>query len=50
MVLNKRSPRATTFDFQAMSSVLGLRIFICGSNEGDNEVSDGCEELDVVLT
>jgi hypothetical protein len=49
-MLNEYSPWASAFDLQAMSRVLGFGIFICGCDEGDDEVREGCEKLDLMLT
>jgi hypothetical protein len=49
-MLNEYSPWASAFDLQAMSRVLGFSIFVCGCDEGDDEVREGCEKLDLMLT
>jgi hypothetical protein len=49
-MLNEYSPWASAFDLQAMSRVLGFGIFVCGCDEGDDEVREGCEKLALMLT
>jgi hypothetical protein len=49
-MFNEHSPWSTTFDFQAMSCVLGLCIFVCSGDEGDDEILEGCKELRFSLT
>lgn len=45
MVLDKRSPWATAFDFQAMASVLCFGIFICSCDKRDDQVLYRCKKL-----
>jgi hypothetical protein len=45
VVLYERGARAAAFDLQAMAGVFGLRVCVCGGNEGDNKVLEGSEEL-----
>jgi hypothetical protein len=49
VVLNERRSWASAFDLQTMACVLGFGIFICGCNEGDNQILEGCEELNIML-
>jgi hypothetical protein len=45
----ERRSWASAFDLQAMSRVLGFGVFICCCDEWDNQVLEGCEELDMLL-
>lgn len=45
MVLDKCGSRTSTFDFQAMASVLCFGVFICGRDEWDDEILKRSEEL-----
>lgn len=45
MVLDKRSARCTTFDGEAMASVLSLCIAVRSSNERDYEFLDSIKQL-----